>query len=380
MTEQIRCLTVYDREIDLFEGQYPVPEGITYNSYVVLDEKTAVLDTMDKNYTEEWMSQLSAALNGRTPDYLIVQHMEPDHSAGIALFMERFPKATIAASAQAFRMMANFFGTDYADRRMVIAEGDTLSLGSHTLRFIAAPMVHWPEVMMTYETSEKVLFSADGFGRFGSPDPSGEWDAQARRYYIGIVGKFGAQVQKLLQKAAALDIAVICPLHGPMLENGLDHAIGLYNTWSSYAPEETGVLVAYASVYGGTEKAAKRMGDILKERGQTVQLMDLNRCDRSEAIAQAFRYDRLVLCSITYNGGIFPSMEHFLRGLTERGFQKRTVACIENGSWAPMAAKVMKGILADCRELTFCEPIVTLRSVYGEKDEEALSQLADALM
>ncbi len=379
ITDHIQYIGVNDHDIDLFESQYRVPNGMSYNSYVITDERIAVMDTVDAHFVAQWLSQLEEALGGRTPDYLVVQHMEPDHSAGIWAFMERYPQATIVASMPAFNMVRQFFGTDYADRRLVIKEGSTLSLGTHELQFVAAPMVHWPEVMMTYEKAEKVLFSADAFGKFGALDCKEDWTPEARRYYIGIVGKFGMQVQNLLKKAAALDIERICPLHGPVLDQDLGKYIGLYQTWASYTAEEKGVLIAYASVYGHTAHAVELLADRLREAGCKVVTADLSRCDMAETVANAFRFDRLVLASVTYNAGLFPSMAHFLNQLVEHNYQNRTVAFIENGSWAPTAAKAMRAMLDPCKNLTYVDPAVTLRSALSPETESQITSLAAAL-
>lgn len=379
VTKDIIAIGVYDPNLTLFEEQYPVSEGMAYNSYLIMDDRIAVMDTVDEHVTAEWLENLRCALNGRTPDYLIVQHMEPDHSANIARFLSEYPNATVVASAQAFTMMKGFFGTDYADRRIVIKENDVLPLGKHTLHFVAAPMVHWPEVMVTYDDCDKILFSADGFGKFGRNDTTENWADEARRYYIGIVGKYGAQVQALLKKAAALDIQTICPLHGPVLTQKLGDYIGLYQRWSTYTPEAEGVTVAYASVYGNTRKAALELAERLKADGVTVALHDLSRSDLTLAISNAFRYDRLVLASPTYNGDVFPPMRTFLSGLVQRGFQKRTVALIENGSWAPMAAKVMRAELEACRDLRFTETTVRIRSALNEESQAQLTNLCNEL-
>jgi len=356
VTNDIKYIGVNDHEIDLFEGQYIVPNGMAYNSYVIMDEKIAVMDTVDQNFTDEWFAKLETELAGRTPDYIVVQHMEPDHSANLANFMEKYPTATVVATAAAFNMMKNFFGKDYADRRMMVKEGDTLSLGKHELTFVMAPMVHWPEVMVTYDSTDKVLFSADGFGKFGALDVEEDWACEARRYYIGIVGKFGAQVQALLKKAAGLDIQIICPLHGPVLTENLGYYIGLYDTWSSYGVETDGVVIAYTSVYGHTKEAAELLAKKLTEKGcPKVAVNDLARCDMAEAVEDAFRYGKLVLATTTYNGDIFPFMREFINHLTERNFQNRTIGLIENGAWAPMAAKVMKGLFEFAEEGTAME-------------------------
>ncbi len=379
ITEDIIYAGVDDKKIDLFEGQYRVPDGMTYNSYVILDEKTAVMDTVDAGFTEEWLGNVKNALGGRKPDYLVVQHMEPDHSANIASFAQTYPEAVIVASQKAFAMMSGFFGTDFADRRIIVGEGDTLVLGKHTLNFVTAPMVHWPEVIVTYDSFDKVLFSADGFGRFGSSDPAQDWVNEARRYYIGIVGKYGAQVQALLKKAAKLDIEIICPLHGPVLTENLGGCVGLYNTWSSYAAESDDILIAYTSVYGNTAAAVNMLAEKLRQKGGSVIVMDLARCDMSEAVAQAFRCAKLVLATTTYNAGIFPFMREFIENLTERGFRGRTVAFIENGSWASMAAKVMRGMLADSKDITLVEPVVTLKCALNEDSLAQLEKLSEAL-
>ena len=379
ITKDIRYIGVNDHQVDLFEGQYPVPNGIAYNSYVILDEKIAVMDTVDANFTQPWLQNLSAALAGRQPDYLIVQHMEPDHAANVDRFLELYPEAVVVASAKAFAMMKGFFGTGYADRRMVVGEGDTLCLGVHTLTFVTAPMVHWPEVIVTYDSHDKVLFSADGFGKFGALDVSEPWDDEARRYYIGIVGKYGAQVQALLKKAAALDIQMICPLHGPVLTENLGHYLNLYDIWSSYRVESEGIVIAYTSIYGNTKTAVELLAQRLKDKGEKVVVHDLARCDMSEAISDAFRYGKLVLATTTYNGDVFPFMKTFLHGLTERNFRGRTVGLIENGSWAPVAAKVMQQILSECRELRFTDTTVRIRSALDDASRAQLEAMADEL-
>ena len=379
ITKDIRYIGVNDHQVDLFEGQYPVPNGIAYNSYVILDEKIAVMDTVDANFTQPWLQNLSAALAGRQPDYLIVKHMEPDHAANVDRFLELYPEAVVVASAKAFAMMKGFFGTDYADRRMVVGEGDTLCLGVHTLTFVTAPMVHWPEVIVTYDSHDKVLFSADGFGKFGALDVSEPWDDEARRYYIGIVGKYGAQVQALLKKAAALDIQMICPLHGPVLTENLGHYLNLYDIWSSYRVESEGIVIAYTSIYGNTKTAVELLAQRLKDKGEKVVVHDLARCDMSEAISDAFRYGKLVLATTTYNGDVFPFMKTFLHGLTERNFRGRTVGLIENGSWAPVAAKVMQQILSECRELRFTDTTVRIRSALDDASRAQLEAMADEL-
>ena len=379
ITNDIRYIGVNDHQVDLFEGQYPVPKGIAYNSYVILDEKIAVMDTVDANFTQPWLQNLSAALAGRQPDYLIVQHMEPDHAANVDKFLSLYPKAVVVASAKAFAMMKGFFGTDYAGRRIVVGEGDTLCLGVHTLTFVTAPMVHWPEVIVTYDSHDKVLFSADGFGKFGALDVSEPWDDEARRYYIGIVGKYGAQVQALLKKAATLDIQKICPLHGPVLTENLGHYLNLYDIWSSYRVESEGIVIAYTSIYGNTKTAVEQLAQRLKDKGEKVVVHDLARCDMSEAISDAFRYGKLVLATTTYNGDVFPFMKTFLHGLTERNFRGRTVGLIENGSWAPVAAKVMKDILSGCRELRFTDTTVRIRSALDDASRAQLEAMAEEL-
>lgn len=381
ITKDIKYIGVNDHDIDLFEGQYAVPAGMAYNSYVIKDEKIAVMDTVDAHFGEQWLANLRDALDGRAPDYLVVQHMEPDHSANIAAFAQAYPDATIVASAKAFTMMKNFFGTDYAERRTVVGDGDTLPLGKHTLTFVTAPMVHWPEVIVTYDSCDKVLFSADGFGKFGALDTEEDWACEARRYYFGIVGKYGAQVQALLRKASALDIAVICPLHGPILTENLGYYLGLYNTWSSYTPESCGVLIAYTSVYGNTKAAAELLAERLRERGcEKVVLTDLARSDMAEAVEDAFRYDRLVLATTTYNAELFPFMREFISELTERGYRGRKVGLVENGSWAPMAAKVMRGMLEGCKDITFTDTTVRILSALSEESRAAIDAMADELM
>lgn len=380
ITQDIRYVGVNDHQVDLFEGQYPVPNGISYNSYVILDEKIAVMDTVDRNFAHEWLDNLAAVLQNHQPDYLIVQHMEPDHSANIANFMKHYPQAVIVASAKAFAMMQNFFGTDFAERRLVVGENDTLCLGQHTLTFVTAPMVHWPEVIVTYDNVDKVLFSADGFGKFGALDLDEPWADEARRYFIGIVGKYGAQVQALLKKAGALDIARICPLHGPVLTENLGYYLNLYNLWSSYSTESEGIMLAYTSVYGHTKKAVEQLADKLRSRGcPEVVAYDLARCDMAQAVADAFRFGRLVLATTTYNADIFPFMKEFINHLTERNFQNKTVALIENGSWAPLAAKTMRNMLAGCKNLTFTDTTVKIMSALNETSSQQLNDLADEL-
>ncbi len=380
ITKDIKYIGVNDHVIDLFEGQYTVPNGMAYNSYVIVDKKIAVIDTVDANFTHEWLDNIQNTLGARTPDYLIVQHMEPDHSANIANFKKAYPDAVIVSSAKAFNMMQSFFGTDFSDNRIVVDEGDTLCLGEHTLSFFAAPMVHWPEVIVTYDSADKVLFSADGFGKFGALDVEEDWACEARRYYIGIVGKYGAQVQKLLKKASGLDIEKICPLHGPVLSENLGYYINLYNTWSSYAPESEGIVIAYTSVYGNTKKAVLKLADELRARGcPKVVVNDLARCDMAEAVEDAFRYSKLVLATTTYNADIFPFMREFIHHLTERNFSNRTVAFVENGSWAPLAAKVMRGMLEGCKNLTLAESSVKIMSALSEESSKQISALADEL-
>ena len=381
ITSDVKYIGVNDHKIDLFEGQYRVPKGMSYNSYVILDEKIAVLDTVDAAFAHEWLDNLEKVLGDRAPSYLIVQHMEPDHSANVLRFAKAYPDAKIVASAKAFTMMGQFFGTDFSDRRLVVGEGDRLSLGRHELNFVTAPMVHWPEVIVTYDSTDRILFSADGFGKFGALDVEDDnWADEARRYYIGIVGKYGTQVQNLLKKAAALDVSVICPLHGPILTENLSYYLGLYATWSSYQPEEEGVVIAYASIYGNTKKAALALADQLRQRGApNVVVYDLARCDLAEAVADAFRYSKLVLAASTYNAEVFPFMRTFLTHLTERNFCRRTVALIENGSWAPMAAKVMRDALEGCKELRFAENRVRILSTLSAESSEQLRLLAEEL-
>ncbi len=380
ITNDIRYVGVNDHKIDLFEGQYIVPNGMAYNSYVIADEKIAVMDTVDRNFKHEWLNNLDDALAGRKPDYLIVQHMEPDHSANIMSFMENYPNAVIVSSAKAFAMMGNFFGTQFEDRRIVVKEGDTLELGEHTLSFIAAPMVHWPEVIMTYDTKDKVLFSADGFGKFGALDVEEDWACEARRYYFGIVGKYGAQVQAVLKKAAKIDIQTICPLHGPVLSENLGYYIDLYNTWSSYGTESDGIMIAYTSVYGNTKKAVEILAEKLRMKGcPKVVVADLAREDMAECVEDAFRYGRIVFATTTYNADIFPFMREFIEHLTERNFQNKTVALIENGSWAPMAAKTMKKMLEGCKNLTYTDTTVKITSALNSESSEQLEKLANEL-
>lgn len=380
ITNDIKYVGVNDHAIDLFEGQYTVPNGMSYNSYVICDDKTAVMDSVDARFTDEWLKNLKSVLGDKDPDYLVVQHMEPDHSASIADFVKSYPDAKIVSSAKSFTMMKNFFGDDFKERQIVVGEGDTLSLGEHTLSFVAAPMVHWPEVIVTYDSKDKVLFSADGFGKFGALDVEEEWACEARRYYIGIVGKYGVQVQALLKKAAGLDIQMICPLHGPVLSENLDYYIGLYDTWSGYRPEEDGIVIAYTSVYGNTKKAVELLSEKLRERGcAKVVVNDLARCDMAEAIEDAFRYSKIVLATTTYCGSIFPFMREFIEHLTERNFKNRTVAFIENGSWAPLAAKIMKTKLEKSPSLIFADTTVKIMSALNEESIAQIDALADEL-
>lgn len=379
ITDTIKYVGVNDETIDLFEGQYRMLHGVSYNSYVILDEKIAIMDTVDRRATDEWLSNLEGVLEGRTPDYLIVSHMEPDHAANIQRVAEKYPEMKLVGNAKTFPMIAQFFDLNIEEREVIVKEGDTLSIGRHTLQFFMAPMVHWPEVMVTYEQSEKVLFSADGFGKFGSLSAEEPWEDEARRYFINIVGKYGAPVQTLLKKAATLDIAMICPLHGPVLTENLGHYIGLYDTWSSYRPEEKGVLIAYASIYGNTRKAAETLADELTRAGQQVYMMDLCRCDLAQAVSNAFRYDRLVLACATYDGGMYLPMEDYLNHLKAKNFQKRKVGFVENGSWAPMAAKKMKEALEGMKEMTFCDTVVTIRSAMKENDLPQIQKLAEEL-
>lgn len=380
VTEDIRYIGVNDHDVDLFEGQYTVENGMSYNSYVILDEKVAVMDTVDAHFGVEWLQNLETVLNGRRPDYLVVQHMEPDHSANIAVFMETYPEAQIVSSAKAFVMMQQFFGTDFPERKVVVGEGSTLELGRHTLTFVTAPMVHWPEVIVTYDSTDKVLFSADGFGKFGALDVEEDWADEARRYYIGIVGKYGAQVQALLKKAVVLDIAIICPLHGPVLNENLGYYLDKYNTWSSYAVEDEGVVIAYTSIYGHTKEAVEELAEKLNQRGcPNVVVADLARCDMAEVVADAFRYSKLVLATTTYNATIFPHMQNFIDHLTARNYQGRTVGMIENGAWAPMAAKVMKKMLETSKNLTYTDTTVTVKCALNDASRAQIDALADEL-
>ena len=381
ITNDIRYIGVNDHQVDLFEGQYVVPLGMAYNSYVVMDEKIAVMDTVDQHFGEEWLANLAAVLGDRKPDYLIVQHMEPDHSANIMSFLKAYPDAVVVGNAKTFTFMDQFYGKDPSMKRQVVKNGEKIELGSHVLNFVFAPMVHWPEVMVTYDSKDKVLFSADGFGKFGAndvEDPEG-WACEARRYYFGIVGKYGLQTQKLLKAAAGLDIQIICPLHGPVLSENLGYYLDLYNKWSSYTPEEPGVCIAYTSVYGHTKAAAEKLAELLRARGQKVAISDLARDDMPEFVEDAFRYDRLVLATTTYNNGIFPFMHTFIEHLTEREYQNRTIAFVENGTWAPVAAKHMKAMFEKSKNITFAETTVTIKSALNEASEAALVQLADEL-
>ncbi len=380
VTKDIRYIGVQDHEVDLFEGQYVVPNGMAYNSYLILDEKTAVMDAVDARFVGNWLENIKNILGEASPDYLVVHHMEPDHSAGIAAFLETYPEATVVSSRAAFIMMKNYFGSDYAQRRVIVSEGSTLELGKHTLTFVAAPMVHWPEVMVSYDSCDKVLFSADGFGKFGALDAEEDWACEARRYYIGIVGKYGPQVQDLLKKAANLDIAIICPLHGPILRENLGYYIDLYDTWSSYRPESKGVFIAYTSVYGHTKEAVALLAEELERLGETVNIADLAREDMAEAVEDAFRYDRLVLATTTYNGDIFPFMKEFIHHLTERNFQNRTVSLMENGSWAPQAAKIMEKMLSESKNLTILEPKVKIQCALNDASRQQIRDLAAALV
>lgn len=381
ISNDIVYIGVNDKTIDLFESQYKVPNGVSYNSYVILDEKVAVMDTVDKRVTKEWLENLSQALQGRSVDYLVVSHLEPDHASNIQKLAELYPDMKIVGNAKIFSMLPQFFTLDFSDRSVVVKEGDTLNLGSHTLQFFMAPMVHWPEVMVEYEQSEKILFSADGFGKFGALDVEEEWTDEARRYFINIVGKYGTQVQNLLKKAATLDIQMICPLHGPVLKENLGYYIEKYLTWSSYEPEEEGVVIAYASIHGNTAKVAEKMADILREKGvKAVRSFDLARDDMAEAVAEAFHYDKLVLMSPTYDGALFPCMEDFLYHLKVKTYKKRTVGIVENGSWAPMAGKLMKAYLENMKDVHICEPVVSIKSVMKEADEKNLEALAEAIL
>ena len=380
ITKDIKYIGVNDHDIDLFEGQYVVENGMAYNSYVIVDDKIAVMDTVDARFRHEWLDNLADVLDGRKPDYLIVQHMEPDHSANVMSFVAAYPEVKVVASAKAFAMMGQFFGDELGERQIVISESSTLELGKHTLNFVAAPMVHWPEVMVTYDSYDKVLFSADGFGKFGALDADEDWACEARRYYFGIVGKYGVQVQKLLQKASKLDIEKICPLHGPILKENLGYYLGLYNTWSSYAVESEGIVIAYTSVYGNTKKAVEILADKLRANGcPKVVVNDLARCDMAEAVEDAFRYGKLVLATTTYNADIFPFMRTFIESLTEREYKNRTVAFIENGTWAPLAAKIMKGMFEKSKNINFVEPVVHIRSALNAASTAELDELSKEL-
>lgn len=381
ISEHIRYIGVDDKDLDLFESQYIIPNGVAYNSYLILDEKIAVMDTVDARKTEEWLQNLEQELGTRTPDYLVISHMEPDHGASVQVLAEKYPHMQLVGNVKTFQMMGQFFDLDVTGRTVTVKEGDTLSLGSHTLSFYMAPMVHWPEVMVSYESAEKVLFSADGFGKFGALDTEEDWACEARRYYFNIVGKYGAQVQALLKKASALDIQTICPLHGPILKENLSYYIEKYNTWSSYEPEDPGILVAYASIHGNTKKAALKLAEMLKEAGaKKVAVTDLTRDDMAEAIEDAFRYDRMVLACATYDGGLFPCMEDFLHHLKAKGYQKRTVGLMENGSWAPASARLMKGLLEGMKEITVLEPVVSLKSAMNSQNLEQMEALTKVLL
>ena len=381
ITDSILYVGVDDKTIDLFESQYIVPNGISYNSYVIMDDKITIMDTVDARKTEEWLANLEQVLGAQTPAYLVVSHMEPDHAANIKLLMDKYPHMQVVGNAKTFAMIPQFFHVDLTDRTVVVKEGDTLNLGAHTLQFFMAPMVHWPEVMVTYEQTEKVLFSADGFGKFGTLDTDEAWTCEARRYYFNIVGKYGAQVQALLKKAATLDIHTICPLHGPILKDDLGYYLGKYDVWSKYEPEDEGVFIAYASIHGNTAKAAKKMAEILEEKGaKRVAIADLSRDDMAEAVEDAFRHDKLLLASATYDGGLFPCMEDFLHHLKAKNYQKRTVALMENGSWAPMAAKKMTAILETMKDITICEPVVSIKSTMNETNIKTMEELAEKLV
>ena len=380
ITDSILYVGVDDKTLDLFESQYIIPNGVSYNSYIILDEKITIMDTVDARKTEEWMANVEQVLGDKTPDYLVVSHMEPDHAANIKILMDKYPQMQLVGNAKTFPMIQQFFDVDLQGRTVVVKEGDTLSLGTHTLQFFMAPMVHWPEVMVAYEQSEKVLFSADGFGKFGALDADEDWTCEARRYYFNIVGKYGVQVQALLKKAATLDIQMICPLHGPILKENLGYYIGKYDTWSKYEPEDEGVFIAYASIHGNTAKAAKKLAEMLKEKGaKKVAIADLSRDDMAEAVEDAFRYDKLVVASSTYDGGLFPCMEDFLLHLKAKNYQKRTVAIMENGSWAPMAAKKMKEIFENMKNITFCDPVITIKSTMSAENLEKMEEIAEKL-
>ncbi|MEF2877913.1 MAG: MBL fold metallo-hydrolase [Blautia sp.] len=381
ISDSVVYVGVNDKDIDLFESQYKVPNGVSYNSYVIFDEKIAVMDTVDRRATQQWLDNLEEALAGKTPDYLVISHLEPDHAYNIQLLAEKYPQMELVSNAKVFAMLPQFFTLDFSKRSLVVKEGDTLSLGNHTLQFFMAPMVHWPEVMVEYEQTEKILFSADGFGKFGALDVEEDWDDEARRYFINIVGKYGAQVQALLKKAATLDIQTICPLHGPVLKENLGHYIGKYLTWSSYEPEEEGVVVAYASIHGNTAKAAKKMAEILEAKGaKAVRVFDLARDDMAEAVSCAFRYDKLVLLGVTYDTGLFPCMEDFLYHLKIKTYRNRKAGIVENGSWAPMSGKLMKAYLEGMKGIEICQPVVTLKSTMKEEDVKNLEALAEAVL
>jgi len=381
ISNDVHYIGVNDHQIDLFEGQYVVPNGMAYNSYVILDEKIAVMDSVDAHFTDEWLEKLAAVLGGRKPDYLVVQHMEPDHSGSLLAFANAYPEATIVASAKAFPMMAQFFGVDFADRKLAVGEGSTLELGHHTLQFVAAPMVHWPEVIMTYDSADRILFSADAFGKFGALDVEEDWACEARRYYFGIVGKYGVQAQNLLKKAAKLDIQTICPLHGPVLSENLAYYLGLYQTWTTYGVESEGVCIAYTSVYGNTKAAAELLAETLRAKGcPKVAVTDLARDDMAEAVEDAFRYGKLVLATTTYNGDVFPFMHTFIDHLVEHNYQNRTIALVENGSWAATAARVMRKMLEGCKNIQFTETTVTIKGGLNEESRAQIGKLADELM
>lgn len=381
ITDSILYVGVDDKTLDLFESQYIIPNGVSYNSYVIMDEKITIMDTVDARKTEEWLQNVEQVLNGKTPTYLVVSHMEPDHASNIQILMEKYPEMQVVGNAKTFAMIPQFFDVDLTGRTVTVKEGDTLNLGTHTLQFFMAPMVHWPEVMVAYEQKEKILFSADGFGKFGALDADEAWTCEARRYYFNIVGKYGVQVQALLKKAATLDIQMICPLHGPILKEDLEYYIGKYDTWSKYEPEDEGVFIAYASIHGNTAKAAKKLAEMLEEKGaKRVAIADLSRDDMAEAVEDAFRHDKLVVASSTYDGGLFPCMEDFLSHLKAKNYQKRTVALMENGSWAPMAAKKMSAILETMKDITICEPIVTIKSTMKEDTLETMEELAEKLV
>lgn len=381
ITEDIRYIGVNDRQLDLFEGQYIVPEGMAYNSYLILDEKTAVMDSVEGNFSAEWLSNIESVLGGKSPDYLIIQHMEPDHSSSITAFMEKYPAAVIVSNAKSFPMLKNFYGAEYPERQIAVGEGDTLSLGKHSLSFIAAPMVHWPEVIMTYDSADKVFFSADAFGKFGALDADEDWACEARRYYFGIVGKYGAQVQTLLKKAASLEITAVCPLHGPVLTENLGYYFNLYNTWSSYGVESEGVVINYTSVYGNTKKAVEKLAALLEEKGcPKVAVNDLARCDMAEAVEDTFRYGKIVLATTTYNGDIFPFMRQFIGDLTERGIKNKKIALIENGSWGPMAIKKMTAMLEGMKNIEYAENAVTIKSAPDAETDAKLESLAEELL